>query len=128
MMIDVTAAIWIENGRVLIARRRPGASYAGLWEFPGGKVQRRESPEECLKREIEEELGIRVEVEQFFGESIYADEDKTIRLLAYRVGSASGVPAANDHAELSWVKMDDLSRYRFCPADIPFVEKLRKMA
>jgi mutator protein MutT len=127
-MIDVTAAIWIENGRVLIARRRPGASQAGLWEFPGGKVQTGESPEECLKREMEEELGIRVKVEEFFGESSYAYEDKTIRLLAYRVRSASGQPCANDHAELAWVKMADLDQYRFCPADVPFAEKLRKMS
>jgi 8-oxo-dGTP diphosphatase len=127
MMIDVTAAIWIESGRVLIARRPPGASYAGLWEFPGGKAQHGESLEECLKREIKEELGIHVQVGPFFGESIYTDGNKTIRLLAYRVGSANGIPAANDHAELSWVKMGDLGRYRFCPADLPFVEKLRKM-
>jgi mutator protein MutT len=128
MMIDVTAAVWIENGRVLIARRRPEASQAGLWEFPGGKIQAGESPEECLKREIEEELGLRVEVAEFFGESIQAYGDKTIRLLAYRVRSASGQPRANEHAELAWVKMADLGRYRFCAADVPFAEKLRKMA
>jgi 8-oxo-dGTP diphosphatase len=127
MMIDVTAAIWIENDRVLIARRRPGSSQAGLWEFPGGKVQSGESPEQCLKREIEEELSIRVEVGAFFGESLYAYEDKTIRLLAYRVRSEGRQPSANEHAELAWVKMADLGAYRFCPADVPFAEKLREM-
>jgi mutator protein MutT len=127
-MIDVTAAIWVENGRVLIARRRAGASQAGLWEFPGGKVQSGESPEQCLKREIQEELGIRIVVGDFFGESIYAYGDKTIRLLAYHVCSAQGRACANDHAELAWVKMAELDRYRFSPADLPFVEKLRKTA
>jgi 8-oxo-dGTP diphosphatase len=127
-MIDVTAAILIENGRVLIARRRPGASQAGLWEFPGGKVCPEEAPEQCLKREIQEELNIRIAVGDFFGESVYAYEDRTIRLLAYRVRAEGGTITANDHAELAWVALKDLGRYRFCPADWPFAEKLQKMA
>jgi 8-oxo-dGTP diphosphatase len=126
-MIDVTAAIWIENGRVLIARRRPGASQAGLWEFPGGKMRPEESPAQCLKREILEELGVRIVVGEFFGESIYAYEEQTVRLLAYRVRATEGELSANDHAELAWVAMTDLDRYRFCPADLPFVKKLRTM-
>jgi mutator protein MutT len=126
-MIDVTAAVLIENGRVLIARRRPGASQAGLWEFPGGKVGPGESPAQCLKREIREELGIEIAVEEFFGESVYAYEDKTIRLAAYRVRRVSGGLSANDHAEIAWVAPADFGRYRFCPADVPFTEKLQKM-
>jgi 8-oxo-dGTP diphosphatase len=127
-MIDVTAAILIENGRVLIARRRPDASQAGLWEFPGGKVRPEETPEQCLKREIQEELNVRVAVGDFFGESVYAYEDKIIRLLAYRVRAEGGTMAANDHAELAWVALEDLGRYRFSPADRPFAEKLQNMA
>jgi 8-oxo-dGTP diphosphatase len=127
-MIDVTAALMIENGRVLIARRRAGASQAGLWEFPGGKVRPEESPTQCLQREIQEELGIQVAVEEFFGENVYAYEDRTIRLLAYRVRAEGGKMAAHDHAELAWVALADLGRYRFCPADLPFAEKLEKMA
>lgn len=125
-MIDVTAAVLIENGRVLIARRRPGASQAGLWEFPGGKMRPGESPAQCLKREIREELGIEIVVGEFFGESVYAYEDQTVRLLAYRVRVESGELSANDHAELLWAAMADLGRYRFCPADVPLVEKLQK--
>jgi 8-oxo-dGTP diphosphatase len=124
-MIDVTAAIWVENGRVLIARRRPGVSQAGLWEFPGGKVRPAETPEQCLRREIQEELGVRIAVEDFFGESTHAYEAGTIRLLAYRVSAESGEIALNDHAELAWVAMADLGGYRFCPADVPLVKKLQ---
>jgi 8-oxo-dGTP diphosphatase len=127
-MIDVTAAILIENGRVLIARRRPGASQAGMWEFPGGKVRPGEPPAQCLKREIREELGIHVAVGEFFAESVHAYEDRTIRLLAYRVRIEGGEMSANDHAELAWVAIADLGRYRFCPADVPFAEKLQKMS
>jgi 8-oxo-dGTP diphosphatase len=125
-MIDVTAAIWIENGRVLIARRRRGASQAGLWEFPGGKLRPGETPEQCLAREIEEELGVRVEVEGFFGESVHAYAHDTIRLLAYRVRATGGTPVANDHAELQWANPRDLERFPFCPADLPFVRRLQE--
>ncbi|MGE5257379.1 MAG: 8-oxo-dGTP diphosphatase MutT [Hyphomicrobiales bacterium] len=124
-MIDVTAAIWVENGKVLIARRRPGVSQAGLWEFPGGKVRPGETPEQCLRREIQEELGLEIAVGKFFGESIHAYEDKTIRLLAYRVSAKNGEVSLNDHAEMAWVTVADLGGYRFCPADIPLVDKLQ---
>jgi 8-oxo-dGTP diphosphatase len=124
-MIDVTAAIWVENGKVLIARRRTGVSQAGLWEFPGGKVRPGETPQQCLQREIQEELGVTIAVGNFFAESIYAYEAETIRLLAYRVSVKSGAIALNDHAELAWVAMADLSGYRFCPADVPLVKKLQ---
>jgi 8-oxo-dGTP diphosphatase len=97
-----------------------------MWEFPGGKVRPGESPAECLKREIQEELGIRVAVGEFFGQSIHAYADKTIRLRAYRVRVEGGEMSANDHAELAWVAPADLGRYRFCPADVPFTEKLQK--
>jgi len=127
-MIDVTAAIWVENGKVLIARRRPGVSQAWLWEFPGGKVRPGETPEQCLHREILEELGVEIAVEKFFGESIHAYEAKTIRLLAYRVSLKGGEVSLNDHAELAWVAIADLGGYRFCPADVPLVRKLQGSA
>jgi mutator protein MutT len=124
-MIEVTAAVLIENGRVLIARRKSGVPRAGMWEFPGGKIRPGETPEQCLKREIQEELGLQVAVGELFGESVFAYEDQTIRLLAFRVRVEAGQMCPNDHAELAWVETAELSRYRFCPADIPFVEKLQ---
>jgi 8-oxo-dGTP diphosphatase len=127
-MIDVTAAIWVENGKVLIARRRSGVSQAGLWEFPGGKVRPGETPEQCLEREIQEELGVKIAVGDFFGETVYAYEARTIRLMAYRVSAKSGEIVLNDHAELAWVAMADLGGYRFCPADVPLVKRLQNPA
>jgi 8-oxo-dGTP diphosphatase len=126
-MIDVTAAILIENGRVLIARRRSGDPQAGLWEYPGGKVRPGESPAQCLQREVREELGIDIVVGELFGQSVYAYADKTIRLSAYRVRARGGTPSAHEHDELAWVAIADLGQYRFCPADIPFTEKLQTM-
>jgi 8-oxo-dGTP diphosphatase len=125
-VIDVTAAIWVESGRVLIARRRAGVSQAGLWEFPGGKMRPGETPEQCLAREIEEELGVRVTVEGYFGESVHAYAERTIRLLAFRVSAAGAVPTAREHAELRWVRADELGDFAFCPADLPLVRRLQE--
>jgi 8-oxo-dGTP diphosphatase len=125
-VIDVTAAILIENGRVLIARRKPGSPRSGLWEFPGGKVDPGEAPEECLKREIKEELGLDVVVAGFFGESVHAYADMTIRLIAYRVRIRAGELRLRDHSEITWAAAEELAGYRFAPADMPFVEMLQK--
>jgi 8-oxo-dGTP diphosphatase len=123
-MIDVTAAILTQAGRVLIARRKPGASQAGMWEFPGGKVRPGETPEECLKREIREELGLDIAVGEFLGESIHAYADQSIRLRAYYARIEAGTPVLNDHAEVEWVRFDELGRFTFCAADMPFVRML----
>jgi 8-oxo-dGTP diphosphatase len=123
-MIDVTAAILTQAGRVLIARRKPGASQAGMWEFPGGKVRQGETPAECLKREIREELGLDIAVGTFMGESIHAYADQSIRLLAYCARIEAGAPVLNDHAEVEWVRFDELGRFTFCAADMPFVRML----
>jgi 8-oxo-dGTP diphosphatase len=125
-MIDVAAAILIENERVLIARRKPGASQAGMWEFPGGKVWPGEAPEECLKRELREELGLDIAVGKFLGASIHAYADQSIRLLAYFARIEAGSPVLNDHAEVEWVRFDEVGRFTFCPADMPFVRMLQE--
>jgi 8-oxo-dGTP diphosphatase len=125
-MIDVTAAIFVENGRVLIARRRPGASQAGMWEFPGGKVRPGETPEACLQREIREELGLEITVGRRLGESLHAYADQRIRLLAYCARIEAGAPVLNDHAEVQWVRFDELGRFTFCAADVPFVRMIEE--
>ncbi|MEJ5358419.1 MAG: (deoxy)nucleoside triphosphate pyrophosphohydrolase [Desulfobacterales bacterium] len=125
-MIVVTAAIWCENGRVLIARRKPGRRHAGRWEFPGGKLRPGETPEEGLARELREELGIEARVGDFFGESLDAGHTPPIRLLAYRIQEAAGTPRCLDHAELRWVPIPELAREDLCPADRELAARLRR--
>ncbi len=127
-MIDVTAAIWCENGRVLIARRKPGRSHAGRWEFPGGKLRPGETPPEGLARELREELGIEAQVGVFFGESLDAGHSPPIRLLAYRIRAVTGAPRCLDHAELRWVPIADLGREDLCPADRELAARLRRQS
>ena len=126
-MIEVTAAIIEKNSLVLSARRKKGAHLAGFWEFPGGKIEKGETPEECLYRELEEEFHIDTRVGEFVGESIYDYGSKVIRLLAYKVEHLSGDFQLVDHDKLCWLTLDELTTVKWAPADIPLVEKYKSM-
>jgi 8-oxo-dGTP diphosphatase len=122
--IVVTAAIIEKAGAVLIVRKGPGKRHAGRWEFPGGKVEAGEGPEECLQREIMEELRIRVRVRGFVCESRYRYPHAAIRLLAYRVDWLSGEIRLSDHDAVGWVRPRDLTGWDLLPADLPIAEAL----
>ncbi|HEX2947077.1 MAG TPA: (deoxy)nucleoside triphosphate pyrophosphohydrolase [Clostridia bacterium] len=123
-MKDVTAAVIMKDGKVFIARRAPGENSAGGWEFPGGKVEKDETPQECLRRELFEELGIKAEIGEFVCESIYEYPKGTIRLLAYRAEIIDGGIGLSVHDDCRWVPMSELKSYRLLPADVPVAEKL----
>jgi len=98
----------------------------GKWEFPGGKTEQSKTPQECLKREIKEELNADVEVLDFFGESIYAPiTAEPIKLMAFWCKWISGKFTLNVHSNLAWVNRQELDLYDFAPADIPLVDKLK---
>lgn len=121
---EVTAAIIRKNGRILIARRAAGENMAGGWEFPGGKIEEGETPEECLKRELYEEFGISADIGRFFCESIYEYPKGTIRLLAYFVDIVRGELSLRVHDQIAWVSAGELRSYTLLPADIPIADKL----
>ncbi len=127
-MIEVTAAIIEKNALVLAARRKEGAHLAGLWEFPGGKIEIGETPEGCLHRELMEEFQIDTKVGEFVGESIFDYGTKVIRLLAYKVEHISGDFQLIDHDKLCWLALDELTTVQWAPADIPLVEQYKAMA
>jgi 8-oxo-dGTP diphosphatase len=121
----VIAAIIERDGRILIARRKRGKEHTGNWEFPGGTLEKGETHEQCLKRELQEELAIMVEVGDLFCSSEYSyTPDWTIKLLAYRTTVISGIFNLSDHEEIRWVKAADLANYDFPEADMPIIEKL----
>lgn len=121
----VVAGLLIKEGRCLIAKRRVGDALANLWEFPGGKIEIGETPEECLKREMLEELQIDVEVGTFFAETSYEYEFGKFKLLVYLVSWQSGALSSTVHDEIAWVDQDTILNYKFVPADIPIAQKLR---
>ena len=124
-MKEVTAAIIVKDNQVLIAQRAPGENLAGKWEFPGGKTEPGETPQECLKREIKEELDVEIDVSEFFGESIYEYHNGTIKLMAFWCRWISGALTLKVHSQIAWVNHYELDLYDFAPADIPLVEKLK---
>ena len=126
--IVVTAAINEKAGAVLIVRKAPGKRHAGRWEFPGGKVEAGEGPEDCLQREIMEELGIRVRVDGFVCESRYRYPHAAIRLLAYRVEWLSGDIRLSDHDDAAWVRPQGLADWDLLPADRPIAQAVAAAA
>ncbi len=122
--ITVIAAIMEREGTILIARRKRGDRQAGKWEFPGGKLEEGETPEVCLRRELQEEFSIDVVVGGFVGHSSHRYSHREIELLAYRVTHLSGDFQLHDHEEIRWVLPADLPSYDFSAADIPIVTLL----
>jgi 8-oxo-dGTP diphosphatase len=120
----VTAAVIERDGKVLIAKRKKGWRFAGKWEFPGGKIEPNETPEECLHRELREELDIETKIGDFFCSSTYAYPHATVQLLVYRAFHVSGEYTLHDHQEIRWVLPEDLRRYDFPEADDLVIEKL----
>ena len=124
-LIRVTAAIIEKDGKILIAKRKTGDKlFAGLWEFPGGKVEEGETPEECMARELKEELDIEVEVGELITSNKHKYPHGIFELLAYRVKHVSGEMVLNDHEEIKWVTADEMSNYEFPPADLPIIKEL----
>ena len=125
-IIRVTAAILEKDGKILIAKRKTGDElFAGLWEFPGGKVEEGETPEKCMARELKEELDIEVEVGELITSNKHKYPQGIFELLAYRVKHISGKMVLNDHEEMKWVTADDMPRFEFPPADLPIIKYLR---
>ena len=120
----VTAAVIEKDGRILIAKRKKGWRFGGKWEFPGGKIEPCETPEECLKRELREELGIEAQIGEFFCSSIYTYPHVTVKLLVYHAFHLSGEFELYDHEEIRWVTRAQLLQYDFPEADKVIIEKL----
>ncbi len=121
--VTVTCAIIRHNDTVLIARRKKGAE-AGRWEFPGGKVEEGETPEESLVREMKEECNVSVHVGSFLAESLHQYEAFSVRLLAYETELLSIDFCLCDHDEVRWVPPAELLSYDLAAADIPIARLL----
>lgn len=124
VMIEVTAAIIIDQGQVLIAKKESTHKLAGLWEFPGGKMEPGETPEACLERELVEELGISIEITDFFAEYTFPLEKTVLHLNGYKARVTGGTLTLHEHDDARWVALSELNRYSFVPSDMGFVERL----
>jgi len=122
--VPVTAAIIRKENKILIAKRKR-AFMGSPWEFPGGKVEENETLQECLKRELYEELGIEVEVGTFVCSHKHVlNCQSSIHLYAYEVTHISGEFQLRDHEEIQWVTVEELERYNFPDTDRSIVKFL----
>ena len=126
--INVVGAILVENGKILCAQRGEGKSLAYLWEFPGGKIETGETPQEALIRELQEELLIEVEVQsEKFEETSYQYDFGLVNLTTFICFLKSGTPQLTEHIAVDWLAPKELNNLKWAPADIPAVEKLMEM-
>lgn len=103
---------------------KPEKSLGGYWEFPGGKIEVGETEEESLYRELQEELGIRVEIERYFMSVVHDYDAFTIELIAYICRSGQSVCVLTDHDEYQWVDKSELLNWKLAPADVPIANEL----
>ena len=126
-VLVAAVALIDRDGRVLIAQRPPGKSMAGLWEFPGGKIDPGETPEQALVRELAEELGIETE-EACLGPFTFAShsyEKFHLLMPLYLCRVWKGIPTPREGQVLKWVEPKKLGDYPMPPADVPLVVMLR---
>ena len=127
MTVVVAAAVVIQEGRVLLTRRAEGQHLAGMWEFPGGKLEDGESPEEALGRECLEECGIEVEVGEILEVTHHRYPEKAVLLLFYRCALRAGEVRHLQVADHAWVAPQDLDGYPLPPADEGVVARIKAL-
>ncbi|WP_443147913.1 8-oxo-dGTP diphosphatase MutT [Nitrospira sp.] len=120
----MAAAIICRKDMILLARRKPESHLGGLWEFPGGKKEVGETLEDCLRREVREELGVDISEPLPFHALHYQYPEKVVELNFFTCSIIQGIPQALECAEITWVYKHELNSFAFPPADIPVVHKI----
>ena len=125
-IIEVAAGLIFRDGKLLITQRPAGGHLAGLWEFPGGKREANESFEDCLRRELMEELGIEVDVNDLVESITHRYPEKTIHLRFFRCAWKCREPQPLGCPAFKWVMKEELGEHSFPAADSRLLEKLRR--
>lgn len=124
-VIEVSAALIFHGGRLLITQRHAKSHLGGLWEFPGGKRETDETFEECLVREIREELGVEISVGKLFEEIYHDYPEKSVHLKFFLCRLVSGEPQPIDCAAVKWIDKAGLVVHEFPAADAQLLQKLK---
>lgn len=128
-MIEISMAIVVHNNKILIAQRKKGKFPELMWEFPGGKLEKGETLQECVTREFKEEFEKEIFVKNLFMSHVHTYENKgDFKLNAFwATCKTDDLPALHEHNDAQWVSLDNLNNFEFCPADIPFINELKKL-
>ena len=124
-MTKVTCAIIIEDHRVLVTQRSETMPHGLKWEFPGGKVKQDESPEYCINREIEEELGLKIHVLRQLPSVLHTYKKGSIELIPFICSIEQGEVFLKEHKAFQWVPMDKLDHIDWLEADVEVVRLLK---
>ncbi|MGM3305893.1 8-oxo-dGTP diphosphatase MutT [Anabaena sp. WFMT] len=120
------AVIWNDQKQILIDRRLPQGTMGGLWEFPGGKIEHGETIQECIKREIYEELGIEIMVGEHLITINHTYTHLQVTLTVHHCQHLQGIPQAIECAEIRWVNLNELDQFTFPEANIEIIAALQK--
>lgn len=123
-VIEVGCAIIHRNGELLIAQRHLEDSFGGYWEFPGGKREKDETIEDCLVREVFEELGIQILPEKLLQNKVCGTSERKISLFFFFCKWVNGEPRAIDCKDFKWVAREEIRRYTLLPGDLEILEDL----
>lgn len=126
-IIEVTAAIIINKKKVFVAQRLPGSHMELKWEFPGGKIKEGESRENCLIRELKEELDVDIQVLKFFETVEFSYPEEDIRLHFFICTIKKGIPVEQHCHSFIWANKENLKNIDFLPADNIIVEKVIRL-
>jgi 8-oxo-dGTP diphosphatase len=120
----VTAALIKEDGKILIAQRGRSKKFGRQWEFPGGKLNKGETPEACLRREIREELNLEIRVDEHFCTVSHQYPDFKIELMAFWCSIVGGSLKLEEHEQVRWVTVPEMKQYSFVEADLNVIAAL----
>ena len=123
----VVAGAIIKDGKVFAAQRGNKGKTAYKWEFPGGKIDPGETPEQALARELVEELSIKVEVHELITSIVDEYDDVILHIDTYRCSLISGTPTLSEHIALQWSNKKELDELTFSPADKPTLAKIKEL-
>lgn len=125
--IHVVGAVIFQDGKILCAQRGSEKSLPLFWEFPGGKIEEGEKPEDALKREIKEEMHCTIEIGEQIEHTVYEYDFGIVHLSTYYCKLVEGEPILTEHAAIMWLAPKELPALEWAPADIPTIEKIARV-
>lgn len=125
--LEIGVACIFRDKKILIQTRPKGKSFAGKWEFPGGKIEEGERARDCAKREIQEELGADIKVGNMFFKDVHYFDNVVLVLLFHKCKLIKKEPSPQENQKIKWVGIEDFARIKFLPTNYRILKKLKEL-